>query len=222
MIKTSKFKVGDRVKILSDDRSVITQGVKSAIGEIGVVDEVTEDIIYEVKDLPQECYVEGSFTWYYCENQLELVDSNKKWDTRFINIAKEVSTWSKDPRTKVGAVVVKDKRIISTGYNGLPCSLSDIPERLQDRETKLRLTVHAEMNALMQVGGVQGTTIYVYGLPPCNNCIKHILSSGVVRVVWASVDSDTHSPEWFEGLPEIHSLMSEAGVVMEEFKIDKE
>jgi len=69
----SKFKVGDRVKILSDDRSVITQGVKSAIGEIGVVNSTSGCRLYYVKDLPQECYVEGSFTWCYCENQLELV-----------------------------------------------------------------------------------------------------------------------------------------------------
>jgi dCMP deaminase len=72
-----------------------------------------------------------------------------KWDERFVRIAQEVASWSKDPGTKVGAVLVNDKRILATGYNGFPSGISDSLERYMEREVKLAYTVHAEVNALL-------------------------------------------------------------------------
>lgn len=70
-----------------------------------------------------------------------------KWDKRYFNIAKEVSTWSKDPRVQVGAVIIGDKdQILSQGYNGFPRNIDDNQKRYSDRDTKRKYIVHAEMN----------------------------------------------------------------------------
>ena len=71
-----------------------------------------------------------------------------KWDIRFVRIAKEVAEWSKDPSTQVGAIAVKNRKIIATGYNGFPKGIEDIRTRLHDRELKLKFTVHAEKNMI--------------------------------------------------------------------------
>ena len=71
-----------------------------------------------------------------------------KWDVRFLKLAHEVASWSKDPSTKVGCVLVKGKKVVSVGYNGLPMGIEDSIERLTDRELKYEMTVHAEVNAV--------------------------------------------------------------------------
>lgn len=107
-----------------------------------------------------------------------------KWDSRFMRMAREVSQWSKDPSTKVGAVLVHptDKRIVSTGYNGLPRGLPDT--NLDDRESKYSRTIHAEMNAILHAKEpTQGLTLYVYALPCCDRCAAHVIQAGITRVV---------------------------------------
>ena len=88
-----------------------------------------------------------------------------RWDVRFLRIAEEVRFWSKDPGTKVGCVLVNDRRILSTGYNGFPSTISDDLERYIDREYKLSVTVHAEANAILNAAKngtkVEGSTLYV-------------------------------------------------------------
>lgn len=107
----------------------------------------------------------------------------KQWDDRYLRIAKEVSGWSKDD-AKVGAVIVKDNRIISTGYNGFPTGVADSKERLSNKEVKLELVVHAEMNALLVAGRLSdGATLYVFGKPVCARCAASIIQSGISRVV---------------------------------------
>lgn len=130
------------------------------------------------------------------------VDVNSKWDIRFMKIAREISTWSKDPSRKVGAVIVNnDRRILATGYNGFPKGIADDEERLNDREKKYPRIVHAEMNALMNAlysgVSVRDATIYVYGLPVCPECTKSIIQSGIKRVV-ISPDPYVHITSWTE------------------------
>ena len=138
-----------------------------------------------------------------------------KWDKRFIELAQQISTWSKDPRATIGCVIVKDKRILATGYNGLPSCVKDTQELLNNKELKRTLMVHAEVNAILNAGkhgiSLVGATIYVYGLPPCANCVKTIMSSGIVRLVY-KLDDIEHSPEWYHEFAQLVGLLTECGV----------
>jgi dCMP deaminase len=109
-----------------------------------------------------------------------------KWHLRFLMMAQEVAGWSKDS-TQVGAVIVdQDELIISTGYNGFPKEIRDTVNRLQDRELKNHMVVHAEMNAIFNARDLhflKGSTIYVYGVPPCTTCTSAIIRNGISRIV---------------------------------------
>ena len=111
-----------------------------------------------------------------------------KWDERFLNLAKEISTWSKDPSTKVGAVAIGTKgEVLAQGYNGFPRGVQDLPERYENKEIKYEYVVHAEMNCIYNATyngiGLDGATMYVWGLPLCNECAKGIIQVGITRVV---------------------------------------
>ena len=119
-----------------------------------------------------------------------------KWDDRFMTMAKLISSWSKDPSSQIGAVAVNDeRRILATGYNGFPKGITDTEERLNNREKKYPLIVHAETNALMNAlySGVslKGATLYVHGLPICPDCTKLIIQAGITRVVIGKATPDT-------------------------------
>lgn len=140
-----------------------------------------------------------------------------KWHTRFMDVAKLVSSWSKDS-TQVGAVIVRGKHILTTGYNGFPAKLNDDPARIADRTTKLKYTVHAEMNAILQATqhglNLTGATLYVYGLPPCVECAKHIVASGIENVFFTV--TGTPNQQWLDDKEFVLSLFSEAKIYWEE------
>ena len=117
------------------------------------------------------------------------------WDIRFLDLAKHISIWSKDPSTKVGAVIFdSDKRIVSIGYNGFPKGVCDDPQRYDDRDIKYRMVVHAEANAILKVAkstnNAHGSTLYIT-LSPCKDCCKLILQSGITRMVYLNAYKDT-------------------------------
>jgi dCMP deaminase len=121
------------------------------------------------------------------------------WDKRYIELAKQVSSWSKDPSRQIGAIIVGDKgQIISQGYNGFPRGISDTSERLNNRELKYKYVVHAEANAIYNAihngANTNGSTIYVTGLPVCHECAKAIVQTGIKRVVMDSAPQDN----WLE------------------------
>ncbi len=121
------------------------------------------------------------------------------WDRRFLALADFIAEWSKDPSTKVGAVIThtKSRRIVSTGFNGFPAGVEDAPERLFDRATKYEMIVHAEQNALMFAGQhAEGCTLYVTPLPPCARCAALIIQAGIARVV--SPPPDFSHERWGE------------------------
>lgn len=105
-------------------------------------------------------------------------------DSKFMALAQLISSWSKDPRTKVGCVIVRpDRTIASTGFNGFPRKLYDDPKLLEDRKTKHRLMIHAEQNALLFARErLDGYTLYVT-IPPCPSCAVTIIQAGISRVV---------------------------------------
>ena len=136
-----------------------------------------------------------------------------KWDRRFLRIAEEVRLWSKDPGTKVGCVLVNERRILSTGYNGFPQTISDDLDRYIDREYKLSVTVHAEANAILNAAKngtkVQGSTLYVT-FPPCSQCASAIIQAGVAQIVCPDPAS---APErWRSNFQAANNLFYEAGV----------
>lgn len=107
-----------------------------------------------------------------------------QWDNRFMQMAELVASWSKDPSTKVGAIIVDyDRRIIGTGYNGFPRGVNDSPERYEDKPVKYKLVVHSEANAILNaVRSVSGQTLYTTKYP-CSECAKLIIQSGISLVV---------------------------------------
>ena len=146
-----------------------------------------------------------------------MTDLNK-WDERFVRIAFEVATWSKDPGTKVGAVLVAERRIIATGYNGFPQNIEDSINRYEDRETKLALTVHAEVNAILNAAKngapTAGSTLYVT-FPPCVSCSTAVIQAGVKRVVRPHLST---APErWLDSFARGGKLLVEAGIEVETY-----
>lgn len=112
-----------------------------------------------------------------------------KWDWRFIKLAEEVKTWSKDPRKQVGCVLAVGKRDISRGYNGFPEGLSDDLSRLRDPFFKGKVIIHAEVNAILNAAkfGVPtaGSTAYVT-YHPCASCASQLIQAGIVKLVCPS------------------------------------
>lgn len=118
-----------------------------------------------------------------------------KWDDRFFDLANLVGSWSKDPSTKVGAVIVRpDRTIASVGYNGFPRGVDDT---YTTREDKLLRTVHAEANAILAAREpLHGYTLYVTPLHPCANCTGLIIQSGIKEVHFKMTAKST--PAWAE------------------------
>jgi dCMP deaminase len=134
-----------------------------------------------------------------------------KWDTRFIDLAKLVASWSKDPSTQVGAVIVdKDKGIVSTGFNGFPQGVDD---EATDRDIKLLRTIHAEENALLFARrDVTGMTVYVTR-PPCARCAAKLIQSGVSRVVYPLPPVD-FVERWGNEMREANAMFSQVGTTI--------
>jgi dCMP deaminase len=108
----------------------------------------------------------------------------QKWDRRFLKMAALISTWSKDPSTKCGAVIVDyQHRIISMGYNGFARGVSDSTASLAVREDKYEM-IHAETNAVLFARqDLNGCTIYTHPFQPCSRCAAVLIQAGIERVV---------------------------------------
>lgn len=136
-----------------------------------------------------------------------------KWDRRFLELARHVAGWSKDPSTKAGAVIVDDaNRIVSLGFNGFARGVADDTGRYADRETKYRLVVHAEVNAVLFAGRrLDRCTLYVWPLPPCGPCAAILIQSGVRRVVAPPLPA-VLAERWFQDYTLACEQFAEAGV----------
>ena len=144
-----------------------------------------------------------------------------KWDKRFLEMAELVATWSScyQENRQVGAVIVKDKRIMTTGYNGAPSGIMSCKTRGECLRRKMNVAsgtklelcyaVHAEQNAIAQAAklgvSVDGATLYCTH-QPCVICCKMIINSGIKRVVYRYGYPDEFSLQLFD----------EAGIVIEQ------
>jgi len=141
------------------------------------------------------------------------------WDSRFMEFAKQYSTFSKDPSRKIGAVAVDPfkKIILSGGYNGFPRGIVDTPRRLNDRPTKYKYVVHAEMNMIFNAchSGISldNSHIYVYGLPVCSECAKGLIQIGAKKII-CRVDEEV--PEtWAASWKNTCDMLDEAEIEYE-------
>lgn len=140
------------------------------------------------------------------------------WKLRFIKLAEFISTFSKDPSSKIGAVIVdKNNRIISTGYNGLACGVNDTKKRYNDRSLKYAMILHAEENAILFAKqDLSGCSLFVSGLPPCSHCAALIIQSGIKKVY---VKDCTIPDRWLDNIKLSYQQFIEAGVEIEFIKI---
>lgn len=153
--------------------------------------------------------------------------SQARWDAHFMRKALECASMSKDPSTKVGAVLVKDRHAFSDGFNGFPVGVAD-NERLFDREQKLEFVVHAEMNAILFAAkrGIAtcGSTLYVaardatggaaWGGPPCVRCTVECIQAGVTEFV--SWPMKVAPSRWHTSIMKAREVIKEAGLLYRE------
>ena len=144
-----------------------------------------------------------------------------EWDLRWLKMAKEVASWSKDDSTQCGCVIVSQQnKIVTLGYNGLPRDIDyDDTSLWQERPEKYFWMEHAERNAVYNAErSMQGCVAYVTG-PPCMDCGRALKQVGVIRVVVPmhhnmGLGSD-YIERWRESCQRAEKLFRLAGVVYE-------
>lgn len=133
------------------------------------------------------------------------------WDQYFMQIARTVATRATCPRASVGAVLVRDHRILTTGYNGAPRGVTHCTQAgcIIVNDHCVRAT-HAEANAIVQGAlhgvGLQDATAYCTH-QPCVNCSKLLISAGIVKIIYQDAYPDAVAAE----------LLAEAGVALVPF-----
>ena len=134
----------------------------------------------------------------------------EKWDKRFMELTELVGTWASCYRRKVGAIIVKDQRVLTTGYNGAPAGISSCVERGECLREKMNIpsgtraetcyAAHAEQNAIIQAArygaNIDGATLYCTH-QPCVICAKMIINAGIKRVVYKEGYPDEFSIRLF-------------------------
>lgn len=141
-------------------------------------------------------------------------------DKNFINIAHEIARASKCVSKQVGAVIVRDGRILSTGYNGTPSGYTNCCEHWNHEYTEKHhewsktYEIHAEMNAIIWAAregiSIKDATIYVT-LEPCSECSKNIIASGIKRIVYDKEYEHTNSEV-------VEAFIKDNGVVIEQIE----
>ena len=133
-----------------------------------------------------------------------------KWKIRYLKLAQHVASWSKDPSTQCGAVIVNaDNEIVSIGFNGFPRGVEDSQVRLNDRDLKLSMTLHAERNAILFARqSLKGCTIYTWPMHACSECAAMIIQSGIT----SHVTVVTHNQRWEHSFEIARSMFDEANI----------
>lgn len=148
---------------------------------------------------------------------------SQRWRQYFLRLCLEHARMSKDPNTQVGALIVDgDMNILTSGFNGFPRGIFDTRDRLNDRDRKLGLVLHAEINCLMQAARtgvkVKSATLFlvatdatgqVWGGPPCSRCALHLIQAGVR---WIIAPPQKQNSKWKDDIDYSRHLLIEAGV----------
>lgn len=142
------------------------------------------------------------------------MDQLTKWDLRFLKLAYDISNWSKDPSTKVGAVVALEKEILGVGYNGFPSAIEDTTDLLNDRSKKYPRIIHAELNAVKHSkSSVQNATLYTWPFQPCATCTIQMINHGIKRIVAPTYEGD--NMKWIEAFIDADALIIESGITLD-------
>lgn len=147
------------------------------------------------------------------------MEPDPKWDGRFLDLATHVAGWSKDPGSKVGAVIVRPNRTIaSMGYNGFPRGCDDSDDLYNDREEKLARVVHAEVNAILNAyERLDEYTLYTSWVgeisPTCDRCATVVIQAGIQAVVHRHGLNERES-NWSESLYRALEMYQSAGVAV--------
>lgn len=139
---------------------------------------------------------------------------NSKWIARFSDLAKEVASWSKDPSSTVGAVIVRpDRTVASVGFNGFPRGVEDSSFLIENRDAKLLRTIHAELNAILAAKEpLDGYSLFVWPFQPCAQCAAAIIQSGI-KEVYCPYNDHLAQERWSESFKAALQMFDEAGVI---------
>ena len=151
------------------------------------------------------------------------IDERPSWDEYFMKLANEVATRTTCVRRAVGAVIVKDNRILSTGYNGVPSGIAHCAQRgclrqelgiPSGQRSEICRGLHAEQNAIIQAAKygplIDGAKIYV-NTQPCIICAKMIINAGIEEIIYQNPYPDELSMD----------ILRESGIKLREYSLDK-
>ena len=193
--------------VVTNDREEILAQMKAEIHE----DELSQATESEIEDLI-EYYRNGKQ-----HKNIIVCD-----DIRYMRLAREFSTWSKDPSTRLGAVAISQegKIVLSQGYNGFPRGIKD-DHRLYIRAVKYQYVVHAEMNVIYNAydNGIQlkDATLYVFGLPVCLDCANALIRVKFKRIVICDIKNDER---WNKSFQVTINKFKEAGIIVDFVKVE--
>lgn len=140
---------------------------------------------------------------------------SEKWQARFINLAEEISKWSRDPTSQVGAVIVRpDRTVASIGFNGFPRGVEDSSFLIENRDTKLLRTIHAELNAIIAAKEpLVGYSMFVWPFQPCAQCAAAIIQSGI-KEVYCPYNDHMAQERWSESFKAALQMLDESKVTI--------
>jgi len=139
-----------------------------------------------------------------------------KTELAYMKMCQVVASQSKDPSTKVGAIIVgKDDLVLSTGFNGFPRGVKDLDVRYFDRETKYKLIEHAERNAIYNAAragtSLLDSTLFVQWMP-CHECARAIIQSGIARIFVGNFGDEKLKKRWEESWGYSALMFAESGI----------
>lgn len=186
-IKNNRYTIIDRVLYADDKKNIIK--IELANGAVIQFD------VRPVTNLKNENIKEEQSVIYNYTDSTHL-----SWDETFMEIAEVMAKRSKDPSTKVGACIVKDHKILSTGYNGMPKVYNTLNNNdslysweksdSDPLKNKYNFVVHAELNSILNSGkNLEGATLYTTSYP-CNECAKAIVQCGISKVIYKNDRSE--------------------------------
>lgn len=146
----------------------------------------------------------------------DYIARRDKWDRRFLDMARLIASWSKDPSTQTGAVIVTPRGAgVSWGYNGLPMHVEDTSERLNNRDLKYKMIVHCERNAIIFAEkSLMGCILYTWPFMSCAVCAGMVIQSGIKTCVAPSFDGIAPDllARWKPDFELTAQMFTEAGV----------